>query len=132
MKYLLDTNICIYIIKKSPVEVINKLKKLDLSDIGISSITLSELNYGLEKSSKPIQNRLALNQFLAPLEIYPYDKQAAFFYGKIRNELEKKRQIIGPLDLLIAAHCLALKCSLVTNNQKEFQRIDRLTVENWL
>jgi len=131
MKYLLDTNICIYIIKKKPRGIIKTFQKFDPFDIGISSITLSELEYGIQKSSFPGQNRLALHQFLAPIEIADYNAECGFHYGVIRNFLEELGQVIGPLDMLIASHCLALDCVLVTNNEKEFKRIPELRIENW-
>lgn len=132
MKYILDTNICIYIIKKRPVQVIEHLRNLSISEVGISSITLSELEYGVEKSKKQKQNKIALTGFIAPLEIAVYDEQAAIEYGKIRAYLEKIGQSIGSLDLLIAAHAISLNSSLVTNNEKEFKKIPMLKVENWV
>lgn len=132
MKYMLDTNICIYIIKKKPLQVINRLTNIEISDIGISSITLSELEYGVEKSQKKEQNKLALTQFLTPFEIKTYNENSAQSYGKIRSELEKRGTPIGPLDLLIAAHAISLGSILVTNNEKEFQRVPGLIVENWV
>ncbi len=132
MKYILDTNICIYIIKKRPVQVIEHLRNLSISKVGISSITLSELEYGVEKSKKQKQNKIALTGFIAPLEIAVYDQQAALVYGKIRAYLEKIGQPIGSLDLLIAAHAISLNSSLVTNNEKEFKKIPMLKVENWV
>ena len=89
MKYLLDTNICIYIIKQKPIKVLNKFKKYQISNICISSITLSEFEYGIEKSTNPNQNRIALNEFLTPIGILSFDNKAAMFYGQIRAELEK-------------------------------------------
>ncbi len=121
MLYMLDTNICIYIIKRKPVQVIDKLRKYDLSDICISSITISELQYGVEKSQKKHQNRLALAKFVAALEILPYDEFAASCYGSIRAFLEKSGKPIGAMDLLISAHAKSLNCTLVTNNQKKFR-----------
>ncbi|MBL0382468.1 MAG: type II toxin-antitoxin system VapC family toxin [Desulfofustis sp. PB-SRB1] len=88
---MLDTNICIYIIKRKPPNVINRFQQAEISHIGISSITLSELLYGISKSSKPEQNRIALTQFLAPLEILPYDDEASHYYGDLRAHLEKPR-----------------------------------------
>ena len=108
MRFMLDTNICIYIIKKKPIKVINKLRMFSISDMGISSITLSELEYGIAKSSRPDQNRDALNNFLAPLEIIPYDDRAAFHYGEIRTYLERIGEPIGSMDMLIAAHARSL------------------------
>ncbi len=132
MKYLLDTNICIYIIKKKPQDLIEKFKKCNVFDIAISSITFSELEYGIQKSKFSGKNRLALHQFLAPIEILPYDGQCAFHYGKIRQFLEASGQIIGPLDMLIASHCMSLDYVLITNNEKEFKRIPDLKIANWL
>ena len=129
--YLLDTNTCIYIIKRQPTRALSKLQSLEVSDVGVSSITLSELEYGNSKSSKPEQNKLALAQFLAPLELLPYDDVAAAKYGPIRAHLESQGTPIGPLDTLIAAHALAIGCVLVTNNEREFSRIPDLQVENW-
>jgi tRNA(fMet)-specific endonuclease VapC len=131
MRYLLDTNICIYIIKKKPRKVLAKLMSLDIRDVGISSITLSELEYGVAKSGHPQQNRDALNAFLAPLEIVSYDQLAAHHYGRIRSFLEKKGLVIGAMDMLIGAHAMGLSITLVTNNIREFKRIPGLSVENW-
>jgi tRNA(fMet)-specific endonuclease VapC len=132
MKFMLDTNICIYIIKSKPVTVINYLKNISVSDIGISTITLSELEYGVEKSQNKQQNKIALLQFLTPLEIVPYDDLAAKAYGRIRHVLEREGQPIGALDMLIAAHALSLNSILVTNNEREFPKVPELKVENWL
>ncbi|MBI5207726.1 MAG: type II toxin-antitoxin system VapC family toxin [Candidatus Firestonebacteria bacterium] len=131
MKYLLDTNICIYIIKKKPLEIFNKLVTINISDVGISSITLSELEYGVEKSQYPDRNRLALLEFLSPIEIYNFDDFAAKEYGIIRTEFEKKGNLIGPLDMLIAAHAKSLRLILVTNNENEFKKVSGLKIENW-
>jgi len=132
LNFILDTNLCIYIINKKPLQVINKLISYDVSEICISSITLSELEYGVEKSKSPEKNRMALSEFLAPFEILSFNNVAALHYGKIRALLEKTGNIIGPLDLLIAAHCLSLNYTLVTNNEKEFCRIPGLKIENWV
>lgn len=131
MEYLLDTNICIYIIKKKPAKVFEKLKNSTIGDVGISSITLAELQYGIEKSSNSEKNREALEKFLTPIEIIDYGYDATIEYGKIRAELEKKGVPIGPLDMLIASHAKSLDVILVTNNVKEFERIAGLRTENW-
>jgi tRNA(fMet)-specific endonuclease VapC len=131
MEYLLDTNICIYIIKKKPVEVFEKFKNLTIGDVGISSITLAELQYGVEKSSNSEKNREALEQFLTPIEIIDYGYEATIEYGKIRATLEKEGIPIGPLDMLIASHAKSLDVILVTNNVKEFERIAGLKIGNW-
>ncbi len=131
MKYMLDTNICIYIIKRKPQVVIDRFLRTDISEIGISSITLSELLYGVSKSSKPEQNQMALTQFMAPLEILPYGDDAAQYYGNLRVHLERQGTPIASLDMLIAAHALSTGCTLITNNEKEFSRIPNLKIENW-
>lgn len=131
MEYLLDTNICIYIIKKKPAEVFERFKKLTIGDVGISSITLAELQFGIEKSSNSEKNREALAKFLTPIEIIDYGYDATVEYGKIRAELEKSGVPIGPLDMLIASHAKSLDVILVTNNVKEFERIADLKIENW-
>jgi tRNA(fMet)-specific endonuclease VapC len=132
MKYILDTNICIYIIKKKPLSVLHRLSKIKINDAGISSITLSELEYGVEKSSNPDRNRVALIEFASLLEIYDYDASAAREYGIIRADLEKRGKIIGAMDMLIAAQAKSLNLILVTNNEKEFNRIPGLKIENWV
>jgi len=131
MKYMLDTNICIYIIKQQPQKVIRRFMQAKVSDIGVSSITLSELEYGVMKSSKPEQNKLALAQFIAPIEIKAYDDAAAQHYGEIRAHLERLGMPIGSLDMLIAAHALSINSILVTNNDSEFKRVSNLKIENW-
>jgi tRNA(fMet)-specific endonuclease VapC len=131
MKFMLDTNICVYIINRKPIKILDRFIKTDPSQIGISSITLSELMYGVSKSSKPEQNQMALAQFLAPMEIIPYPDEAAHYYGELRVHLEKRGTPIGSLDMLIAAHALSIDCTLITNNEKEFARIPKLKLENW-
>jgi tRNA(fMet)-specific endonuclease VapC len=130
--FLLDTNICIYLIKKHPANVLMRLREHSISEIGISCITLGELEYGIHKSSQPFRNRIALAEFLAPLEILPFDDCASLEYGKIRWDLERRGQPIGGMDLLIAAHALSNQCILVTNNEREFRRIPGLAVQNWV
>ncbi len=132
IKYMLDTNICIYIIKKRPVQVIQKLQTMDIEQISISSITLSELEYGVSKSSNPDKNKLALAQFLAPVEIMDYNDLAAQHYGQIRASLENKGTPIGALDTFIAAHAKSLNYVLVSNNTREFERVDGLKIVNWV
>jgi len=132
MKYLLDTNICIYIIKKKPATIFKKFESMKISDVTISSITLAELEYGVYKSSHRENNKIALTKFIAPIEILPFEENAARAFGEIRADLEQRGQIIGPYDLLIAAHAYANQLSLVTNNVKEFRRIKNLKIENWL
>lgn len=132
MRYMLDTNMCIYIIKKNPKHVLERFNAFSLGDICISSVTLAELMYGVEKSQHHQENKAALEQFTLPLEVLPFDDSAASHYGKIRTYLEKQGQPIGPMDLMIAAHAQCTHMTLVTNNMKEFTRIPQLLVENWL
>ncbi|PIP47119.1 MAG: VapC toxin family PIN domain ribonuclease [Deltaproteobacteria bacterium CG23_combo_of_CG06-09_8_20_14_all_51_20] len=133
MKYLLDTNICIYVINEKPERVLRKFEQFPVSEFGISSITHAELQYGVVKSKNRIKNQNALDQFLLPLTIMPFDGQkVAERYGEIRVFLESAGKKIGPLDTLIAAHALALDLTIVSNNIKEFARIPGLKCENWI
>lgn len=132
MKYLLDTNICIYLIKKKPMSIIDKFNQYSVGDLGVSSITVAELFFGVQKSQHRKQNQAALMQFVSPLEIAEFDTDAAFKYGQIRAELERKGTPIGSLDTLIAGHAVSLGVSLVTNNEREFSRVPGLNVENWV
>lgn len=131
MQFLLDTNICVYLIKRQPAQVLLQLQRRAVGAVGISAITLSELEYGVAKSLYPERNRLALTEFVAPLEVVEFDDRAAAVYGMVRAELERLGKPIGAMDLLIAAHALALQVTLVTNNEKEFRRVPGLRVENW-
>lgn len=130
MRYMLDTNICIYIIKHKPESVYRRLMKIQPEDVCISSITYSELSYGVEKSEQKDRNRLALTLLLSNIEILEFDTAAAEEYGNIRARLEKTGTPIGSLDMLIAAHAKASGCTLVTNNLKEFSRVEGLKAEN--
>lgn len=131
MNYLLDTDICIYIIKQKPSWVVPKFKAHAVDSIGLSTVTVSELFYGVSKSQHVAQNGQALQEFLLPLNIASYDMCAAEVYGPIRATLERSGNTIGPLDMMIAAHALSLDVTLVTNNVKEFSRIAELRIENW-
>lgn len=131
MNYLIDTNICIYIMNQRPLEVINKFKTTELGQIGVSTITVSELYYGVAKSQHQKQNARRVEEFLTPFEILSYDDNASRYYGAIRSQLEAQGKVIGPLDMLIAAQALSKDLILVTNNEKEFQRIPSLKIENW-
>lgn len=128
---MIDTNICIYIMNQRPPGVINKFKNFEVGDIGVSSITVAELQYGVEKSGHPRMNQGRLDAFIAPFDIVGFDQSAASAYGGIRFQLEMQGQPIGPLDLLIAAQAVAGELILVTNNEKEFKRISGLKVQNW-
>ena len=131
MKYVLDTNICIYIIKKKPESVLRHLQTKMSDGIAISAITLAELQHGVEASAAPERNAIALAQMLLILTVLPFDDSAATEYGQIRADLQNKGTPIGPLDTLIAAHARANKMVLVTNNTREFERVEGLELENW-
>jgi len=132
MRYLLDTNICIYLIKHSPTAVFKRFQKLRVGEVGISAITFCELQFGVANSSKPEKNQLALMEFLAPLEILDFPSAAGVVYGEVRAQLRRKGTPIGNFDLLIGAHAVHAGLTLVTNNTKEFKRIPNLKLENWV
>lgn len=129
--YLLDTNICIYIIKQKPPQVIKKFRQFDVKDLKISTISVCELAFGVEKSGS-IKNKLALEKFLSPFEVLPFENECIWHYAKLRYELQSKGKPIGSLDMLIASHALSLDLTLVTNNTDEFERIPNLKLENWV
>jgi tRNA(fMet)-specific endonuclease VapC len=131
MRYLLDTNMCIFLIKRKPESVLTRLKDALADGVGISSITLAELEYGVQKSAHIQRNGLNLLRFLAPFEILPFDESAAREYGKIRAALERKGTPVGGLDMLIGSHAKSIPSILVTNNTREFNRIDGLQVADW-
>ena len=131
MKYMLDTNICIYLIKQKPGKVLRRFKNHSIGDIGISSITLAELRFGVEKSQQIQNNRQALEEFILPLEIADFDEKAAVMYGAVRAALEKTGTPVGSMDMLIGAHALSLDLTLVTNNVREFKQIKNLNVVDW-
>ena len=131
MRFLLDTNICIYIINRKPAQVIARFRQFPMGEIGVSSITTAELAFGVTKSGSA-RNRMALEKFLAPLELLPFSDDAMWRYGSVRTELERNGTPIGALDTLIAAHALARGLILVSNNLKEFARVDGLRCENWV
>ena len=116
---------------KRPIGIIHKFKQFDVGEIGVSTITVSELHYGAAKSENRRLNEQRVEEFLSPLEILPYDEFAPTIYGHIRLQLEKSGEPIGPLDLLIAAQALSRNLVLVTNNEREFKRVHKLKVENW-
>lgn len=132
MKLMLDTNICIYIIKQQPAAVLKRFLEYQIGDIGISSLTLSELRYGAAKSTQHEKNTEALDEFITPLEVVSYNEEAAHFYGGIRATLEKAGKPVGSMDMLIAAHAVSLGIPLVTNNAREFIGIPDLTCIDWL
>jgi tRNA(fMet)-specific endonuclease VapC len=128
---LLDTNICIYIINQKPPTVLERFKSFNAGEIGVSSIVAAELAFGVEKTNSN-RNKQALNLFLAPMTIVPFDGACIWSYASLRSHLEKQGQPIGSLDTMIAAQALALDLPLVTNNLKEFSRVPKLKLENWV
>jgi tRNA(fMet)-specific endonuclease VapC len=132
MKVMLDTNICIAIIKRKSPQVLKRFTAYKVGEIGISWVTLAELEFGVAKSQHVEKNQAALDEFVLPLEIANFDREAARAYGQVRAMLEKKGTPIGSLDTMIGAHALALGVTLATNNTGEFSRIKGLTVVDWL
>jgi tRNA(fMet)-specific endonuclease VapC len=131
MTLMLDTNICIDIIREQRPSLLERFASHAVGDIGISVMTLAELEYGVSKSSRPARNRDALDQFMSPLEVAQFDRPATAAYGRLRTALEKKGQSIGSMDLLIAAHAASLDVRLVTHNVGEFGRVPGLRIEDW-
>jgi len=131
MKYLLDTNICIYLIKKKSPEIIHKLDKVGFENVFLSTITLAELEYGVANSNRPQEAQVALLEFSIPFSVLDFTSSAAHCYGRIRKKLKDKGQPIGEMDMLIASIAMANNLTLVTNNEKEFIRISDLCVVNW-
>lgn len=132
MKYMLDTNICIGLIRQKPQRLVERLTQCAPLEVGVSSITVAELAYGAQKSSLVEQNMFALEQFLLPLEMAGFDQRASIAYGMIRTFLERRGIVIGSMDMLIGAHALSLDVVLVTNNKSEFERIPNLKIEDWM
>ncbi len=131
MNYLLDTNICVLLIRQKSPQVLAKLTSHSITDIGLSALTVAELQYGVYKSSQPNQNQQALDQFLLPLTSIPFNEQDALVYGQIRSTLEARGLPIGAIDTLIAAQAVRYNLTLVTNNVRGFARIPNLAIEDW-
>ena len=131
LKYLLDTNIVIYVLKRRPREVL-EIFNTNASRMAISSITLSELIYGAEKSHNVDKNLEAIEEFISHLDVLSYDAKASQHYGQIKAALEKKGEIIGENDIHISAHAISQGLILVTNNLREFKRVPNLALENWV
>lgn len=132
LRYLLDTNICIYIAKQRPVSVLEKFEQLSVGEVGMSTITFGELLYGAEKSSHPKKTLHILEELASLIPPIPLSTDVGKYYGRIRSILEKEGKLIGNNDLWIAAHTLSTDLILVTNNVKEFERVPKLTIENWV
>jgi tRNA(fMet)-specific endonuclease VapC len=132
MNYLLDTNICIEVIRKPSDSLLGKFIAMNLDQMAVSAITVAELQFGVANSNQIERNTIALMKFLTPMAVLPFDDKAADAYGKIRADLQSRGMSIGPLDTLIAAHALAHGMCLVTNNIREFKRVAGLKLENWV
>lgn len=131
MRVLLDTDICIYVINGRVVAPLERLRAHAPGDVGISAVTYAELRFGIENSARAAENLERLERFLLPLEIVPFDAEAGRWYGRVRTRLQRAGVPIGANDLLIAAHALGLNTTLVTNNVREFERVEGLHVERW-
>lgn len=129
--YMLDTDICSYIIRERPLQVLEHFKQVEMEQLCISVVTYAELIYGVEHSSSKKVNRVVIDDFVQHLTIVPWDEEAAEHYGNIRAYLQTEGKIIGSMDMMIAAHARSRKMTLVTNNDKHFKRVPKLTVENW-
>ncbi len=131
MRYLLDTNICIFLINCHPKRVQERFRQVPVELVAVSSVTTSELRYGVAKSAKQRQNAAALQKFFLPLSLLSYDDEASQEYGRLRLHLEREGKSIGAMDTMIAAHALSLDLTVVTNNTREFSRVPDLRVEDW-
>ena len=131
MKYMLDTNIIVYAKNNRPEHVLRRLMSHEPDQLCISAVTMAELESGIFRSSRPGQNRMALMLFLSGIQVVPFDAEATREYGDIRHELTMQGNLIGANDLLIAAHARAMGAVLVTNNMREFERVEGLRIENW-
>lgn len=131
MLYMLDTNICIFLIKRRSDELMHRMRVFRTGEIGVSVVTVAELQYGVSKSEHKERNQAALEAFLLPFDIADFSFDVTVTYGQIRAELERNGQPIGPLDTMIAAHAVSLDVPLVTNNTREFERVKGLRVEDW-
>jgi tRNA(fMet)-specific endonuclease VapC len=132
MTYLLDTDICIYTIKNRFAGLVKKLRQVGIENVGVSSITVAELEYGVSNSNRSGESRAKLYEFMVPFAFFDFDLNAARQYGKIRKELKDLGQPIGPMDMLIASIAMANGQTLVTNNTKEFGKVPGLKTENWI
>ena len=131
MKFLLDTNICVFLIRKQSDAIRAHIQSHLVGEIGVSSITEAELRFGADKSSDPAKNHALLDRLFLTLPVMEFDSDCAREYGRIRAFLEKNVSPIGPLDTLIAAHALSAVLTVVTNNTREFQRVPGLSVVDW-
>jgi len=131
MKWMLDTDVCITLIRQQSADLWHRLQAQQVGEIGVSVLTAAELFFGVEKSAQPARNRAALEQFLMPLQLAAFDLAAGTRYGAVRADLERRGQPIGAMDTLIAAHALSLGATVVTHNRRDFGRVSGLRVEDW-
>lgn len=131
MRYLLDTNIIIFILKNRFESIRSRIENAGIDNVCVSSLTVAEMEFGAAKSQNPDTARARLYEFLTPFEILPFDSKSAEYYGRIRAAMEKTGSIIGPIDLLIASVGISNGCCVVTHNSKEFLRVPNLKVEDW-
>ena len=133
IRHMLDTSVCIELVRgRLSATLLAELRRRKIGSVGISTITIAELQFGVARSSDPDRNRVALAGFVAPLVVVPFDGPAASAYGRLRADLQRAGRPIGPMDMHIAAHALSLNAALVTGNEREFRRVAGLHVENWL
>lgn len=130
--YLLDTNNCIFAVKRRPAKVLELIKQRSKDGVYISSLTVAELEFGVQNSEREEQNRIALLKFLSIFNILDFDDSDAIDYGKLKVDLRKRGEIIGPIDMLLAAQAINKEMVFVTNNVKEFKRVKRLKIEDWI
>jgi len=131
LRYMLDTNLCIALIRRSSVAAERRVTEQAVTDVAISAITVAELEFGVARSKQPKLNREKLDQFLQPLQVLAFDDTAAAAYGRARARLEARGEMIGPLDMLLAAQAMGLGLTLVTSNVREFERVEGLQTEDW-
>lgn len=131
IKYMLDTDICSYIMRERPIELLKRFSALEMSQFCISIISYAEFLYGVQKSANPDKHQTVVDQFILHVDVLTWDQAAADHYGRIRAELEAQGQTIGNMDMMIAAHARSQSMTLVTNNEKHFQRVPDLRIENW-
>jgi len=131
IKYMLDTDICSYIMREKPLEVLRRFDALEMEQFSISVITYAEFMFGIENSPNSKKHRATVEKFILHVDILPWDQSAAQHYGQIRVDLQKQGNPIGAMDMMIAAHARANKRTLITNNEKHFSRVSKLKIENW-
>lgn len=130
--YMLDTDACIYIIKRRPPTIQQKLKSIPIGEVAVSTTVVAELHFGVQQSARKTDNLAELERFLNFVLVLDWPEKAARKYGAIRSHLQRQGTPIGPMDLMIAAHALSQDAILVTNNTREFARVPGLRLENWI